>query len=134
VRLALQVLVYPATDLTGSMPSHKLLGDGYLLTRRMTGWFMSHYFHGADRRNPDASPLYREDVSGVAPALVYTAGFDPLRDEGKAYADKLSAAGFRVKYQEFESLVHGFAQMAGVIDAARGALNAIGDEVATELR
>jgi acetyl esterase len=135
LRPALQVLIYPATDLVGSFPSRRTFGDGFWLTGRLIDWFMDRYLPpGVDRRHPDASPLFREDVSGVAPALVYTAGFDPLRDEGQAYADKLSAAGVTVKYREFPSLLHGFAGMAGAIDAARQAVDLIAEDVSEALR
>ncbi len=130
----LQVLLYPATELTHSFASHRTFAEGFLLTEGEIAWFMRCYLPaGTDPRDPDASPLQREDISGVAPALVYTAGFDPLRDEGQAYADKLMRAGVRVKQHEFRSLVHGFAQL-GIVDAARAAVNQIADDVAAELR
>jgi acetyl esterase len=135
LRPALQVLVYPAVDLTRRWPSYGLFSEGYLLTRRMMDWFMNHYLPaGVDRHQLKASPLLREDLRGVAPALVYTAGFDPLRDEGNAYAEKLKAAGLLVRWEEFGSLAHGFATMGHALDAARGALDVITSDVSRALR
>jgi acetyl esterase len=130
---SLQVLVYPATDLTWSHPSVALLGRGYLLTRKMMDWYVAQYLAGADPRHPDASPLFAESLQGVAPALVYTGGFDPLRDEGQAYADRLREAGALVEHRELPGLVHGFAQTAGFIPAARAALADIIADVARHL-
>ena len=75
--------------------------------------------------DPRASPLHAEDHSGLPPAIVITAGFDPLRDEGQAYAEKLSAAGVDVQYRCFENLIHGFVSLTGVVDAAAHALEEI---------
>jgi acetyl esterase len=135
VHPALQVLIYPATELTGSMASHRSFGDGFLLTRRLIDWFMELYLpNGMDRTVPDASPLHHPDVSAVCPALIYTAGFDPLRDEGKAYADKLTQAGVRAWYRDFGSLVHGFLQLGGAIDAARDAVDEMAADVKAALK
>lgn len=132
-RPALQVLVYPAADLTRSHPSVATLGDGFLLVRRTMDWFVDSYLSGADPRHPDASPLYAEDLRGVAPALVYTAGFDPLRDEGQAYAERLREAGALAVHREFPGLIHGFVQMAGRLPAAQRALDEIFADVGREL-
>lgn len=121
VKPALQVLLYPCTDATQSRPSHTLLGRGYLLSRDGVEWHYRHYLGCADARHPDVSPLLAGDHGGLPPALVYTAGFDPLRDEGRDYAEKMRAAGVRVLYREYPELVHGFAQLT-VIRTAREAL------------
>ena len=84
--IAYQLLVYPATDLTCTLPSHTENGTGYLLDSDAISWFMDNYLAGADPRHPDASPLLVDDLSGLPPAFVLTAEFDPLRDEGEAYA------------------------------------------------
>jgi acetyl esterase len=134
VRPALQVLVYPGVDLTRRWQSYESFADGYLLTRQMMDWFMGHYLPpGTDRRQPKASPLLTEDLHGVAPALVYTAGFDPLRDEGNAYAEKLKGAGLLVRSEEFSSLTHGFAPMGHSVPAAREALDVITADMARAL-
>ncbi len=130
---ALEVLIYPGVDGTFSQPSHATLGEGYFLTRRTMEWFVGHTLGDGDRRHPDFSLLLRDDVSGAAPALVYTAGFDPLRDEGHAYAERLRAAGVTVRYWEFPSLVHGFALMTGAVAAARQAVDEIAGDVARAL-
>jgi acetyl esterase len=133
-RPALQVLVYPAADLTRGHPSIASLGKGYFLSRRMMDWFVGHYLDGKDPRHPDASPLFAPDLRGVAPALVYTAGFDPLRDEGQAYAEKLREAGALLGHQEHAGLVHGYVQMAGRIPAAKRAVEEMAAEVGRALR
>lgn len=130
---ALQVLLYPGTDARLGHPSNRIYGERYFLTHGMIEWFYDHYTGDRARRlDPNVSPLLAEDVRGLAPALVYTAGFDPLRDEGLAYADKLRAAGVRVSYLEFPTLPHGFAMMTSVAAAAR-ALEEIIASVAREL-
>ena len=131
---ALQVLLYPATDLTASHRSHETFAEGYLLTRASVNWYLDHYVPEVERRrHEDASPLFAASHHGVAPALVYTAGFDPLRDEGRAYADRLQEAGVRVRYRELVGLIHGFASMAGVVDAARRAMEDVFADVRREL-
>jgi acetyl esterase len=117
-----QLLIYPATDMTLSYPSIEQLGEGYRLTSAAMRWFVDHYLRDRqDQSDPKASPLFASDFSGLPPALVITAGFDPLRDEGKAYADKLAAAGVEVDYRCYEGMVHGFFGMAGVLNQARTA-------------
>ncbi len=119
-RLALQLLVYPATRMGQTTESYRLFNDGYFLTGKAMAWFFAHYLtKAADWDNPLASPLLSPDVSGLAPAFVMTAGFDPLRDEGAAYADRLKAAGVPVEYQCYAAQIHGFVSMAGVIDQGR---------------
>jgi acetyl esterase len=129
----LQALLYPFTDGTASLPSRAALGEGYLLTKRTMDWFTAHYLGDADPSHPDFSVLLAPEVDGVAPALVYTAGLDPLRDEGEAYASRLRAAGVRVEYRELPSLVHGFAAMTGMIDSARRAVEEIAEAIGREL-
>jgi acetyl esterase len=120
----LQLLVYPATDMRCGAPSHQHNGDGYLLTRDTIAYFRGHYIaepaQWADWR---ASPLLHTNLSGLPPALVLTAGFDPLRDEGRAYADALSAAGTPAQYVCFERQIHGFITMGRVIPEARTAVD-----------
>jgi acetyl esterase len=113
-RPALQLLVYPATDCRRGAPSHAQFRDGFLLTKASIDWFMARYLPDpAAILDPRASPLLAPDVVGVAPALVITAGFDPLRDEGTAYAEKMREAGVTVESWCCEGLLHGFFAMAG---------------------
>jgi acetyl esterase len=107
-RPAFQLLVYPGTDMTRSMPSHQMFTESFFLRRAATDWYLDLYMgRDGDRLDPRASPLFTKDLSGLPPALVITCGFDPLRDEGKAYADKLRAAGVEVESVCFEGQMHG---------------------------
>jgi acetyl esterase len=114
--------------MTARMRSHESVGDKYFLTLDMCEWYYAHYMGGGDRRDPRASPLLAASVPTV-PTLIYTCGFDPLRDEGRAYADRLEAAGVRCRYVEYPDLVHGFALMTKVSVALRAA-----DEVVSDIR
>jgi acetyl esterase len=117
----LQVLIYPAVDWTQSLPSIDRLADGYLLTRAMLQWFRTHYFApGADLRA--ASPMFWPDHRRAAPAIIVTAGYDPLVDEGDRYAELLACAGTEVRHRCHPSLVHGFLSLAGGVAAARTAV------------
>lgn len=112
VRLpALQLLLYPATDYVNTSHSRTVFADGFLLTERDLNWFRRNYLDGVDVElsDPRVSPLLADDLSGLPPALVVTAGFDPLRDEGNQYAEAMRAAGVIVDHRQFSSLVHGFA-------------------------
>jgi len=129
-RPCLQVLLYPAVDLTCADPSHAEMGHGYFLTEELIGWFLDHYAAGVDRTDPGLSPIFAPDLRGAPPALIYTAGFDPLRDEALRYAERLRAAGVPARHWEFPGLIHGFALMGGMIDGARRAA----DEVIADVR
>ena len=120
----LQWLIYPATDLAGGTASHKSCGEGFLLTAADLEWFRGHYLNSpAEIDDPRASPLRAADLTGVAPALIFTAGFDPLRDEGEAYANRLTAAGVKTIHREFDTLIHGFIGMRGALQAAARAMD-----------
>ncbi|RRH83098.1 alpha/beta hydrolase [Variovorax beijingensis] len=121
--IAFQLLIYPATDMRRGHPSHQANGQGYLLTRDTMTYFHDHYIDDA-RHDVDwrASPLLHADLSGLPPALVLTAGYDPLRDEGMAYAEALTAAGNRAAYVCFERQIHGFITMGKVLDEADTAI------------
>ncbi len=126
-----QLLVYPATDLTRSYPSHAENGEGYLLTSEAMSWFLGHYLGPADDpKHPSLSPLYTDDLSGVADASIITAELDPLRDEGEAYAARLRDSGVAVDLRCYDGMVHGFLQMAGVTPVADAAVS----EAASRLR
>ncbi len=121
--LVYQLLIYPGTDLTCGLGSHESLGEGYRLTTQLLDWFMEHYFgQGGDRRQLTASPLFADDFTELPPALVLTAGYDPLKDEGRAYADKLRGAGVETEFVEYGGMIHGFITMGGFLDATDEAL------------
>jgi acetyl esterase len=120
---AFQLLIYPATDQRLGTPSHQTNAQGYLLTADSIAYYRGHYLpDAASWLDWRASPVLAPDHRGLPPAMVLTAGFDPLRDEGRAYADALSAAGNRVQYVCFERQVHGFITMGRVLDEARSAV------------
>jgi len=122
--LAMQVLIYPATDMSVDRGSHLKFAAGYMLTREAIIWFTGNYLRGPDdAADWRASPLRARDFAGVAPAYVITAGFDPLLDEGKEYADRLHDAGVPVTYECFEGMIHGFVTMGGAIAAAHHAIS-----------
>ena len=126
-----QLLIYPGTDMSCSFPSHKTFGQGYRLTNELIDWFYQHYFEADSNKDSWlASPLNADDLSELPPAFVLSAGFDPLQDEDKAYADKLAQAGVPVKYSHYPGMLHGFIAMPGLFDKAREALS----ECAAELR
>lgn len=117
---ALQVLIYPATDFTRSMPSHGTFGKGFFLDTRSIDYYLGHY--GADARDERASPLLGKTFDRLPRAIVLTSGFDPLVDEGDEYAKRLTAAGIEVTHVRHDSLIHGFVNMMGAIEGGRLAL------------
>jgi len=119
--IAFQLLVYPVTDATRSLPSYAENGSGYLLDADTMAWFCRHYLAGADPRHPDVSPLFVEDCSGLPPGLVITAEFDPLRDEGEAYAQRLREAGVDVDLSRYDGMIHMFYGFDTMFDASRRA-------------
>jgi len=128
---AMQLLIYPSMDMRGPRRSHELFGDGFFLTSALIEWYSNHFLPAdADRTDPRRSPILAPDLSGAAPAIVITAGFDPLRDEGEEYADKLREAGVPVLAHRFRGMFHGFINSVGVSPSCRGALT----EVAGMLR
>jgi len=126
--IVFQLLVYPATDLPSANMSYRENGEGYFLTAKSMHWFFAHYC-GA---NPDASdpylcPLRAKNLGGLPPALVVTAGFDPLRDEGEAYAARLREAGVRTKLTRYPGMIHGFFGMGPLLTQARAATREAAD-------
>lgn len=126
-----QLLVYPVTDRNFETPSYRDNADGYLLTRDGMIWFWDHYLGSdGDGAHPHASPLRAESLAGLPPAHVVTAEYDPLRDEGEAYAERLREAGVPVTLTRYPGQIHAFFGMHGILDdAARAA-----DEAAERLK
>jgi acetyl esterase len=128
---AFQLLVYPLTDATGAAQSRQTFARGFYLTDEFIALARDTYSPDAQTwTDPRVSPLYADLPAGLAPALVVTAGFDPLRDEGEAYVEKLKAAGVQARLIRFPGMIHGFFNMVGVGRTARSAV----DEIADALR
>ncbi|HET7738114.1 MAG TPA: alpha/beta hydrolase fold domain-containing protein [Tepidiformaceae bacterium] len=121
-----QWLMYPVTDSNVDTASYHENAQGYLLERAGMIWFWDHYVRSdADRIHPYAAPLRADDLSGLPPALVITAEFDPLRDEGAAYAEALKAAGVPVDYSCAPGQTHAYFTMFAMVDAGRAALEEV---------
>lgn len=126
----LQLLIYPATNLVDELPSHKTYGETYPLSSDTMDWFMEHYIpDGTDRRDLRLSPALNEELAGLPPAFVVTAGFDPLLDDGKQYAEKLNDAGVTTHYDCYDSLAHGFSAFTGVCSEANEACHEIAEKI-----
>jgi acetyl esterase len=131
LRIALQVLIYPCTDMSREYPSYIRNATGYMLTRAAMNWFISTYVpNAADRLDPRASPMLRADLSGLPRALIIAAEFDPLVDENEAYALRLQQAGVLTNYVCFPGMHHPFFTLGGYIDDAAKAE----DLIATEMK
>jgi len=121
--IAFQLLIYPATDQRLQHPSIRRNGEGYLLTKKAMDYFQSHYL---PRRESlvdwRASPLLAKRLAGLPPAYVITAGYDPLVDEGREYAERMAKEGVEVAYREYPDMVHGFILFGGVLDTANAAV------------
>ena len=120
--LVFQALVYPATDQRMDSDSHARLAEGYLLTRNNMLWFRGNYLEPGQYDDWRASPLRAADLARLPPAHIITAGYDPLLDEGRAFSDRLVAAGVPVLYECFEGMTHGFLTLGGVVAGANHAL------------
>jgi acetyl esterase len=122
-RLRFQLLVYPVTDASFDTSSYRENAEGYFLTTNMMKWFWGKYLADpADAANPYASPLRAKDLTGLPPGLCITAEFDPLRDEGEAYAARLREAGVGVATTRYDGMFHGFFGMGAVLDQGRKAV------------
>jgi len=130
--IALQVMVYPVTDLSSfSTPSYEEFGESHYLTKKEMEWFRENYLRNMDdARNPDASPLLARDLGGLPPALIITAECDPLRDEGAAYAKRLQDAGVPLTYTCYPGMIHPFFSLSGAIPQAFDAIQQVADAVA----
>jgi acetyl esterase/lipase len=121
--LVFQLLIYPVTQMRANTDSMTSFAEGYFLERRTMDWFFDQYSDpSVDPTDPRISPLAAADLSGLPRAYIVTAGFDPLRDEGKAYADKLNRAGVAAVYVDYPSMIHGFFGMSAVLPQARQAI------------
>lgn len=130
-RLSFQLLIYPATDFAFDTPSYRAYAEGFGLTRKAARWYWSQYLpRPEDAANPLASPLRAQDLRNLPPARVITAEYDPLRDEGEAYAARLRAAGVRAEVRRFDGQIHGFFSMCGIMDQGKAAI----DDAAAALR
>ncbi|WP_169569096.1 alpha/beta hydrolase [Sneathiella limimaris] len=126
----IQVLIYPTTDSHFTANSHKLFAKGFFLTEERMHWYRDLYLNSPeDMDNPRASPLVADDVSGLAPALIISAGFDPLRDEAEDYAKRLKDAGVPVGMIRFEGMIHGFSSLSGLLPDADKSLKTIAEAV-----
>lgn len=118
-----QVLIYPATGHHHETASKKEFANGFLLTAGAMDWFAGHYLSsGAQLRDPSVSPFFAQNTSGLPPTFVLTAEYDPLRDEGEAYAVKLQESGVSVLLRRYDGMIHGFIQISAMIRAARTAI------------
>lgn len=118
--LIYQVLIYPVTDFNLDTPSYRENAEGYYLTREKMAYFWNQYLaNQADGAHSYASPLRRVDLRGLPPALVVTAGYDPLRDEGETYARRLEEAGVAVTLARYQDMIHGFLLMGRFLEQAR---------------
>ena len=134
-KISLQVLTYPVTDLGAETKSYADLAEGYMLTRDSMRWFRAHYLSKEeDALDWRVSPIRATSLAGLPPALVITAGFDPLRDEGQAYALRLSEAGVSVDAVCFGGMIHGFVPMGRLIDTSFRAVTLIADSLRQALR
>ena len=123
-----QVLIYPAVDFDFGTASHREFEDGHIIPRDRVQWYAEQYLRSdADRRDPRAAPIRTADLTGQPPALVITAGFDPLREEGRAYADRLRAAGVDVVYREYPGQIHAFVSLTKAIPEGLRCTMEIGD-------
>ena len=128
--LAFQVLVYPCNDDEMNYESAKTNGSGYGLSTKSMKWFWEQYLSKkSDAKNPYAVPVAAKDFSGLAPAIITTAEFDPLLDDGYIYSELLKKSGVQVIYREYEGLIHGFFSMAGITDAANELHQNLCDEI-----
>ncbi len=129
--LRFQLLIYPVTDCRMGHPSMEENAEGYLLTRDTMRWFIGHYLgDGGDPADPLASPLLAEDLSGLPPAHIIVAEYDPLRDEGIAYGERLRDAGVDVTVSNHAGMIHSFVSLGAVLDGGRKGL----DEAVSALR
>ena len=123
-----QLLIYPAVDMVTEFDSATVYGDSYPLSRDIMDWFMGHYLpDGLDKSNPRLSPAFNTDLSGLAPAVIVTAGFDPLLDQGPMYVRRLEEAGVKAVYKCYDNLCHGFTAFTAISPGSDAACRDIAD-------
>ena len=120
-RISFQMLIYPVTDTNVDTGSYRDFGSGYFLERDSMIWFFNHYLGEGNREDPRVAPLKAASLAGLPPAYVVTAGFDVLRDEGRAYAEALREAGVAVEYLNYEGMIHGFFNLQAALGVPREA-------------
>jgi acetyl esterase len=121
-QITMQVLIYPALDATLSMPSVHKLGKGYMLTEEKMTWYRDHYCgKEPDKKQLYLSPVFASDLTNLPPALIITAEFDPLKDDGEVYAKRLKEAGNEVVFKEYKGMIHAFLAMPKLLHATREA-------------
>ncbi|WP_347551040.1 alpha/beta hydrolase [Pseudalkalibacillus hwajinpoensis] len=126
--IAYQLLIYPTVDSTTPYPSYKENGDGFFLTAADMKWFQEQYVEEkTDKFNPYLSPIHFKNLGVLPSAHVVTAEFDPLRDEGEAYAERIKEAGGKVSVKRYDRMVHGFISMTGVVPEAYAAVEEMGE-------
>jgi acetyl esterase len=129
-RIAFQVLIYPITDYNLQNGSYSRFAEGFFLTRSEMAWYWEKYVPKRDDRNhPHAAPCRVDDLSGLPPALVVTAEFDVLRDEGETYACRLQSAGVPVRISRYDGMIHGFVRRYPFFDRGKAAIAEIGREI-----
>lgn len=129
-KVAFQILIYPTVDSSSTRPSMSENAEGFMLSAAACAWAYDQYIeHAEDRTNPYAAPIYASDFSKLPPAIVLTAEFDPLRDEGEEYADILAKAGVKVISRRYPGMIHGFFWSAGVIDGSKKLIKDMGDDL-----
>ena len=128
--IAFQALIYPITDCDFERPSYRENAEGYFLTRREMTWFWNQYVSSPDQmRDPYASPLLANSLKGLPPASILTAEYDPLRDEGEAYAEALRAAGVNVALKRYDGMIHAFVRRVQQFECARTAVRELGQQL-----
>ena len=133
VRIDHQILLQPVVDFTLSFPSISMPASKCLVPREDLAWYYEQYY-GADNnlKYPKVSPILADDLSNSPPALIITAEYDTLRDEAKAYADRLRNSGVETRYSCYDGMIHGFLQMAGLVQEAQAAINEISETVRSD--
>lgn len=126
-----QLLIYPVTDSDFTRPSYTELAEGFFLTGPMMRWFWGLYVSDPAKAPPLAAPCKAEDLAQLPSATIITAEYDPLRDDGKAYAARLREAGVAVKYEQVPGVIHGFASMLGILPQADAAADLSADALRT---
>lgn len=131
-----QLLIYPTMDMTRSFQSHTSLASGYRLTKPLIGYFYDHYFSGdiQDRRHHLSSPVFVQDLSGLPPTYMVSAGFDPLRDENLAYHEKLLVQGVQSTLRHYDGMIHGFINLSAFLDASQECLSDCGQALRQTFR